>query len=296
MDLLAAYDSDCDTDENAAPSTPGIGGESTGDRAAAQQHHVETAGLDQAPQRKRARLNDRAGSSKALGAAAAGQAASGTQAALPARVRCFPLVQGLFPTMVYVPVPEAAAQQLQALAAQLVAAVAAAGLASHLSQTVPIRYGQAASLTAALQKQLKPYRRFKVQLSGLVCLTNEPKTRTFVCLRVAEGLQQVLRMIRQVDAAFTLHGLPQFHENPVPHVSLAWAPGDQTQVLQRWLDSFQHLPVAFAVSHVQCQERSTYADFKRLATSYASAQACIPSGAAFSWPRMAVALELEQAL
>ncbi|WIA37444.1 hypothetical protein OEZ86_014367 [Tetradesmus obliquus] len=243
MDLLAAYGSDCDTDstENAAPLTAAIGGDPAGDRAAAQQHHVETADLDQAPQRKRARLNDRAGSSKTLGSAAAGQAATSTQTALPAepaRVRCFPLVEGLFPTVVYVPVPEAAAQQLQALAAQL---------------TVPIRYGQAASLTAALQKQLKPYRRFKVQLSGLVCLTNEQKTRTFVCLRVADGLQQVLRMIRQVDAAFTLHGLPEFYENPVPHVTLAWAPGDQAQVLQQWLDSFQHSPVAFAVSHVQCQ-------------------------------------------
>jgi hypothetical protein len=37
-------------------------------------------------------------------------------------------------------------------------------------------------------------------------------------------------------------------QNPVPHVSLAWAPGDQTQVLQQWLDSFDHLPVALAVS------------------------------------------------
>jgi hypothetical protein len=60
-----------------------------------------------------------------------------------------------------------------------------------LSQTVPIRYGQAASLKAALEKQLRPCRTFKLQLQGLVCLTNEPKTRSFVCIRVATGLQQV---------------------------------------------------------------------------------------------------------
>jgi hypothetical protein len=60
-----------------------------------------------------------------------------------------------------------------------------------LSQTVPIRYGQAASLKAALEKQLRPCRKFTLQLSGLVCLTNEPRTRTFVSLRVATGLQQV---------------------------------------------------------------------------------------------------------
>jgi hypothetical protein len=64
-----------------------------------------------------------------------------------------------------------------------------------LSQTVPIRYGQTASLKAALEKQLRPCRAFKLQLEGLVCLTNEPKTRSFVCIRVASGLQQVSLLV-----------------------------------------------------------------------------------------------------
>jgi hypothetical protein len=51
--------------------------------------------------------------------------------------------------------------------------------------------GQAASLKAAPEKQLRPCRAFKVQLEGLVCLTNEPKTRSFMCIQVATGLQQV---------------------------------------------------------------------------------------------------------
>ncbi|KAF6251293.1 hypothetical protein COO60DRAFT_653935 [Scenedesmus sp. NREL 46B-D3] len=238
--------------------------------------------------------------------AGTGLAAAGVLAALPAepeRVRRFPLVEGLFPTVVYVPVPEAAAQQLHALAAALVAACAAANLTPccdlhtdacnsgsklllwptcpasdgkeqtasstavarraneleqqqqqqqqqqheqtgtegsapaqalplhmSLSQTVPIRYGQAASLKAAVAKQLRPCRRFGAQLSGLACLTNEPKTRSFVCLRVAAGLQQVLRMVGQVDAAFTLHGLPEFHESPLP--MCPW-PGRQATRLRR---------------------------------------------------------------
>jgi hypothetical protein len=36
-------------------------------------------------------------------------------------------------------------------------------------------------------------------------------------------------------------------QDPIPHVSLAWVPGDQAQVLQQWLDSFEHSPVATQV-------------------------------------------------
>ncbi|WIA37443.1 hypothetical protein OEZ86_014366 [Tetradesmus obliquus] len=40
----------------------------------------------------------------------------------------------------------------------------------------------------------------------------------------------------------------------------------------------------------QVQERSIYADFKRLATSYSSAQAGTSGGAACSWPLSAIAV------
>jgi hypothetical protein len=79
-----------------------------------------------------------------------------------------------------------------------------------LSQTVPIRYGQAASLKAALEQQLRPCRKFKLQLAGLVCLTNEPKTRSFVCIRVASGSQQV---------GFALFMLP-FHDRHLDSAAL----------------------------------------------------------------------------
>jgi hypothetical protein len=90
--------------------------------------------------------------------------------------------------------PQQQQQQQQEEAAQM-AQSAALPLHMSLSRTVPIRYGQAASLAAALEKQLRPCRKFRGLLSGLVCLTNEPKTRSFVCLRVADGVQQVSKYV-----------------------------------------------------------------------------------------------------
>lgn len=64
-----------------------------------------------------------------------------------------------------------------------------------LSRTVPIKHIQIASLKAAVSKQLKPFKRFKVELQGLTCLVNDAGTRSFVCLKVSKGLQQVRTLL-----------------------------------------------------------------------------------------------------
>ncbi len=93
---------------------------------------------------------------------------------------------------------------------------ATASLHLSLSRTVPARRVQVVSLVAALSRQLRPFRRFPVQLQGLTCLVNDAGTRSFVGARVTAGHEQLLRLLRAVDRAFVAHGLPPFHEVWVP--------------------------------------------------------------------------------
>jgi hypothetical protein len=60
-----------------------------------------------------------------------------------------------------------------------------------ISRTVPIKRIQIESLQAALTKQLKPFKAFRAQLQGLVCLANDTATRSFVGIKVATGEKQV---------------------------------------------------------------------------------------------------------
>lgn len=60
-----------------------------------------------------------------------------------------------------------------------------------LSRTVAVRHAQIASLKAALAKQLRPFKAFKLQLAGLVCLVNDNHSRSFVGIKAAPGQPQV---------------------------------------------------------------------------------------------------------
>lgn len=122
-----------------------------------------------------------------------------------------------------------------------------------ISRTVPIKRIQADSLQAALTKQLKPFKACRVQLQGLLCLVNDPGSRSFMGVKVAAGEKQVVRMVEAVNRAFITHGLQPFYEDPLPHVSLAWTPGNHTGRLQPWLDRVNHGPIALKVSQVVCQ-------------------------------------------
>lgn len=93
-----------------------------------------------------------------------------------------------------------AAAGTSATATALASAAAAQGpdaadqqlpLHMSISRTVPIKKVQIDSLQAALTKQLKPFKGFKLQLQGLLCLVNDSATRSFVGIKVATGEKQV---------------------------------------------------------------------------------------------------------
>eukprot|EP00775_Hariotina_reticulata_P013345 gene13345-13473_t len=115
------------------------------------------------------------------------------------------------------------------------------------------RHIQADSLRAAVARQLRPFRAFPLTLSGLTCLANDNNSRTFVGIKAQLGKKHVLRMIEAVNRAFSSHGLPAFYEVPIPHVSLAWVPGDEVTRLQPWLEGLEHQPIHLSVNQVICQ-------------------------------------------
>lgn len=78
-----------------------------------------------------------------------------------------------------------------------------------ISRTVPIKRIQIESLQAALSKQLKPFKAFKVQLQGLVCLVNDAATRSFVGIKVATA-EKLVSVARQ-PAQYNHHVAPGFH-------------------------------------------------------------------------------------
>jgi hypothetical protein len=141
-----------------------------------------------------------------------------------------------------------------------------------LSRTVPIRACQTQSLVAALQEQLAkalggpapgqaPAAAGPFRLAGLEAYANDAGTRTFAALELARGGAEVCAMIRAVDVAYGRHGLqvgcrwrgergglpcrararhqlpaltcPQvFYDEPRPHLSFAWALGDERARMQ----------------------------------------------------------------
>lgn len=59
---------------------------------------------------------------------------------------------------------------------------------------------------------------------------------------------QLLRVLRQPPSvAESVHPVLLLVQVPLPHVSLAWTPGDQTSSLQPWLDTVQHEPIQLKV-------------------------------------------------
>eukprot|EP00898_Chlorokybus_atmophyticus_P006972 jgi/Chlat1/7276/Chrsp58S06909 len=153
------------------------------------------------------------------------------------RKRSFAHVEGNFAVHVYIPallLPRER-ERIQALTRDISAAApgilpmeAVSVCHVSLSRTIAVRYPQIDSLVAALRRNLRRLQRFSLELdvNRLVPYVNDDRSRSFLAIDTSDGTAQVCSMVACVDAAFKLHGLPTFYENPRPHVSVAWALGD----------------------------------------------------------------------
>ncbi|KAK9796299.1 hypothetical protein WJX73_008460 [Symbiochloris irregularis] len=183
------------------------------------------------------------------------------------RLRSFPHVEGNYATHVYITVPLPAAYQRAA--ATLLQQMAWPGLEPltsetasdqvlhlSLSRTVAIKRPQIEDLVSKLQRALVKVERFIISFKEWAVLVNDEGTRSFLCLAVTQGHDQVCRCIRQVDKAFMLFSLQRFYEDPNPHVSVAWVLGNQRAALLERLQSAgpQSLPEwQLQVQKIECR-------------------------------------------
>ena len=246
-ELLLAYGNGEDGGED--------GGEDDGDGC----ERVEAAFVP-----RRARRVDAEGRGTAGGGGdAAGAAPSGGDATHAGKTRTFGHVVGSFPTHVFVPLRpcRAARAQLESLVAGACAAIPGLrpmeegspeggriGLHMSLSRTCPTRRGQHRTILQGLRKQLRRQQQWAAALEfdvgSPIVLTNDERTRTFVCLQLhasAAGARRGLdAFVRAVDIVFRQHGLQTYYADPVHHVSIAWMLGDDGETVramlrERWL-------------------------------------------------------------
>ncbi|GMH02543.1 hypothetical protein Nepgr_004382 [Nepenthes gracilis] len=103
-----------------------------------------------------------------------------------------------------------------------------------LGRTVPIRVHQIGSMVTMLRQNLQSQRRYWIDFSKWEVFVNDDRTRTFLSIEVTSGgFAEIMKQIQAVDYVYKLHNLPQFYKDPRPHISLAWALGDISDLLRR---------------------------------------------------------------
>lgn len=205
------------------------------------------------------------------------QHSTSEQAGHQGRVRSFPHVTGNYPTHVFVAVPapkhvrtalQQLTEQLKPLLDGLHPVVDSVGqkraLPStqgsvqdsyhlSLSRTIPIKYDQIDPLIGSLHTHLAATHSFSLKLGQLKVFINDQRTRTFLALGLQTGAEQVCQIIHKVDVAFRHHGLQTFHEDPDPHVSIAWMAGDAVEAMHAALRQIGLAP-GHRRSHQQRQQ------------------------------------------
>ncbi|XP_020548786.1 U6 snRNA phosphodiesterase isoform X1 [Sesamum indicum] len=180
----------------------------------------------------------------------------------PNRVRSFPHVEGNYALHVYIPVtiPSTPRKEVTLFLKRVATAVpelhvvdvdiplsnlikdeqkfeqVVLGKEFHVSlgRTVPIRVHQRDSVVAMLRQRLQSHRRYWIDFNKWEVFVNDDRTRTFLSMEVtAGGLAEIKKQIDAVNEVYRLHNLPEFYEDPRPHISLAWTVGDISNSLKK---------------------------------------------------------------
>ncbi|KAL5569736.1 hypothetical protein UlMin_026311 [Ulmus minor] len=181
------------------------------------------------------------------------------------RVRSFPHVEGNYALHVYIPVciPSTLKKELALFlkrVANLVPGLhvvdvdiplevllkddnkleqVALGREFHISlgRTVPIRVHQIDSVVAMLRQKLQLQKWYWIDFSKWEVFVNDDHTRTFLSMEVtAAGLAEITKHIQAVNEVYKLHNLPEFYQDPRPHISLVWALGDISNSLKNVIE------------------------------------------------------------
>ncbi|KAK3016657.1 hypothetical protein RJ639_006752 [Escallonia herrerae] len=103
-----------------------------------------------------------------------------------------------------------------------------------LGRTVPIRVHQIDSVVAMLRQKFQFQRRYQIHFNKWEVFVNDDQTRSFISLEtLTGGLAEIRKQIQAVNEVYKLHNLPEFYKDPRPHISIAWAFGDISDLLKR---------------------------------------------------------------
>ncbi|XP_010684797.2 uncharacterized protein LOC104899322 [Beta vulgaris subsp. vulgaris] len=191
----------------------------------------------------------------------------------PTRVRSFPHVEGNYALHVYIPVH--VPQQARKEAVQFLKKVSlnvpglhvvdadipldkllnddqklehiALGREFHISlgRTVPIRVHQMDSIVNMLRQKLQFQKRYWIDFNKWEVFVNDDHTRAFLSIEVTTGgLSEITKQIQAVNEVYRLHNLPEFYQDPRPHISLTWALGDASDLLRKVVEETKKHPDA----------------------------------------------------
>ncbi|MCL7039569.1 hypothetical protein MKW94_009215 [Papaver nudicaule] len=103
-----------------------------------------------------------------------------------------------------------------------------------LGRTVPIRVHQIDSILAMLRHKLSSPKQYWIDFDKWDVFVNDVQTRSFLAMEVvAGGLAEVAKQIQSVNEIYRFHNLPEFYEDPRPHISLIWASGNVSDLLKK---------------------------------------------------------------
>ncbi|KAG7387209.1 poly(U)-specific 3'-to-5' RNA exonuclease [Phytophthora pseudosyringae] len=86
------------------------------------------------------------------------------------------------------------------------------GLHLSLSRPFTLTYDQICGFVDSLRAALKWRQRFTITLRRALVLVNDDKTRSFLALRVGEGEQQIIQVLRCVDQCLSRFELPTYYK------------------------------------------------------------------------------------
>ncbi|RUS84176.1 hypothetical protein EGW08_008063 [Elysia chlorotica] len=146
------------------------------------------------------------------------------------RVRSFPHEVGNWATYVYIPVrkDERLLSFVQNVTEQLLPQGFEILPEFHvsLSRTVAIRHHWIEPLVDSLKDKLQDISTSVCEIVDVKLFTNDEKTRTFVCLELADDDTELLKYVEAVDSSFKDFRLAPYYENPSFHISVGWCLGD----------------------------------------------------------------------
>eukprot|EP00727_Mastigamoeba_balamuthi_P009324 m51a1_g5013 hypothetical protein (259) ;mRNA; f:263747-264869 len=151
------------------------------------------------------------------------------------RRRQFAHAAGCYPTHVYC-APRFAAPDAPKEAQRVAAAAAGEGVEGLGEGELHVSLARACALrraeTEAFARDVGAAVRaagvgaFEAEFTTCCVMANDDGSRSFVCLRAERNRHKIAALIACVDRVMAMYGKQPYYENPVPHVSVAWALGD----------------------------------------------------------------------